>query len=67
MKRPFSGDRRKNTIFILTNPRISGILIFRIEYYGNEEDEYSGVDPKRACGWWKQAVKPDEYHLRAFG
>ena len=34
-----------------------------IAYYGNEEDEYSGDDPKRACGWWKQAAEPDEYHL----
>ena len=53
--------------FIIDKSQKNDILFYRIEYYGNDEDKYSGRDPKRACGWWNQAVNPDEYHLRAFG
>ena len=49
--------------FIIDKSQKNDILVYRIEYYGNDEDKYSGVDPQRACGWWKQAMKPDEYHL----
>ena len=37
--------------FIIDKSQKNDILVYRIEYYGNDEDKYSGVDLKRACGW----------------
>lgn len=43
----FSG----NCSFSIDKPLLFEYPNSNIAYYGNEEGEYSGGDPKRACGW----------------